>query len=193
MQEKAWFNKNVIHAFPLDIEVNMRKTVSLIVSFLPMYGMANSFDLPTVHSIKNGTQCEISFNDNGHFQSTQYKRCGAGGMEVSGRNPQPPGYGWNESLFSLHPEYTPIGILWAFENKGLSGHGGNRQVTSRKKGYIIFPSVLAAMEYKVDYINRNGGNWARWHSRDPSVQEYYRTAISKMRHPFIDEINKEDK
>jgi len=25
--------------------------------------MANSFDLPTVHSIKNGNQCEISFND----------------------------------------------------------------------------------------------------------------------------------
>ncbi|WP_180812954.1 hypothetical protein, partial [Klebsiella pneumoniae] len=27
------------------------------------YSMADSFDLPTVHSIKNGNQCEISFND----------------------------------------------------------------------------------------------------------------------------------
>ncbi|EIW9274252.1 hypothetical protein NUKP32_37970 [Klebsiella variicola] len=41
----------------------MRKTLSLIVTLLPMYSMANSFDLPTVHSIKNGNQCEISFND----------------------------------------------------------------------------------------------------------------------------------
>ena len=41
----------------------MRKILSLIVALLPMYGMANSFDLPTVHSIKNGTQCEISFNN----------------------------------------------------------------------------------------------------------------------------------
>lgn len=41
----------------------MRKILSLIVVLLPMYGIANSFDLPTVHLIKNGTQCEISFND----------------------------------------------------------------------------------------------------------------------------------
>ena len=41
----------------------MRKILSLIVTLLPMYSMANSFDLPTVHSIKNGNQCEISFND----------------------------------------------------------------------------------------------------------------------------------
>ncbi|EAN4327045.1 hypothetical protein EG703_05395 [Salmonella enterica] len=132
-------------------------------------------------------------DETGHFQSTQYKRCGAGGMEVSGKNPQPPGYGWNESLFSRHPEYSPIGVWWAFENKGLSGQGGNQQITSRKKGYIIFPSVLAAMEYKVDYINRNGGNWANWHSRNPTVQEHYRVAISKMRHTFVDEIKGESK
>ena len=41
----------------------MRKTLFLIVTLLPIYSMANSFDLPTVHSIKNGNQCEISFND----------------------------------------------------------------------------------------------------------------------------------
>ncbi|WP_336666945.1 hypothetical protein [Enterobacter mori] len=41
----------------------MRKILCLIVTLLPMYSMANSFDLPTVHSIKNGNQCEISFND----------------------------------------------------------------------------------------------------------------------------------
>lgn len=41
----------------------MRKILSLIVTLLPMYSMANSFDLPTVHSIKNGNHCEISFND----------------------------------------------------------------------------------------------------------------------------------
>ena len=132
-------------------------------------------------------------DETGHFQSTQYKRCGAGGMEVSGKNPQPPGYGWNESLFSRHPEYSPIGVWWAFENKGLSGQGGNQQITSRKKGYIIFPSVLAAMEYKFDYINRNGGNWANWHSRNPIVQEHYRDTISKMRHTFVDEIKGESK
>ncbi|AIP97689.1 hypothetical protein OC957_003986 [Salmonella enterica] len=48
----------------INVEVDMLKYISLIVALLPMYySMANSFDLPTVHSIKNGTQCEISFND----------------------------------------------------------------------------------------------------------------------------------
>lgn len=41
----------------------MRKTLFLIFTLLPIYSMANSFDLPAVHSIKNRTQCEISFND----------------------------------------------------------------------------------------------------------------------------------
>lgn len=132
-------------------------------------------------------------DETGHFKSTQYKKCGAGGMEVSGKNPQPPGYGWNESLFIRHPEYTPVGVWWAFENKGLSGKGGNTQVTDRKKGYIIFPSVLAAMEYKVDYMNRHNGNWAQWHTRDPVTQENYRNAIMKMRYTFVKEIQKENK
>ncbi|HEK2722724.1 TPA: hypothetical protein SMT55_000293 [Proteus mirabilis] len=132
-------------------------------------------------------------DETGHFKSTQYKKCGAGGMEVSGKDPQPPGYGWNESLFIRHPEYTPVGVWWAFENKGLSGKGGNKQVTDRKKGYIVFPSVLAAMEYKVDYMNRNNGNWAQWHTRDPVTQENYRNAIMKMRYTFVKEIQEENK
>lgn len=37
--------------------------VLLIVAFLSMYSMSNDFDSPIVHSIKNGNQCEISFND----------------------------------------------------------------------------------------------------------------------------------
>ncbi len=40
----------------------MRKYVSLIIAFLPMYSMANSPDFPVVNSTKNGDQCEISFN-----------------------------------------------------------------------------------------------------------------------------------
>ncbi|HGM9954526.1 TPA: hypothetical protein ACKREX_000842 [Providencia stuartii] len=128
-----------------------------------------------------------------HFKSMQYKKCGAGGMEVSGKNPQPPGYGWNESLFTRHSEYTPVGVWWSFENQGMSGKGGNTQVIDRKKGYIIFPSVLAAMEYKVDYMNRHNGNWAQWHTRDPVTQENYRNAIMKMRYPFVKEMQEENK
>ncbi|CCJ71550.1 FIG00554498: hypothetical protein [Cronobacter condimenti 1330] len=127
-----------------------------------------------------------------HFKSVQYKRCGTGGMEVSGRNPQPPGYGWDASIYNKNPEYTPLGVWWSFENKGMSGQGGNKQVTDRKKGYIIFPSVLAAMEYKVDYIKRHDGNWAIWHSRSAAEQENYRKYISTVRHPFSDELLRGD-
>lgn len=45
------------------IEVSMRKYLLLILTLIPLYGMASNFDLPVVRSLKNGKQCEISFND----------------------------------------------------------------------------------------------------------------------------------
>lgn len=120
-----------------------------------------------------------------HFQSMQYRRCGTGGMEAFG---QPPYYGWDAKFFEAAPEFSPIGIWEAFENKGMSTQGGNQQVTDRKKRFVVLPSVLAGMEYKVSYINKHGGNWARWHSTDTSVQSVYRTHIEAIRAKFVNEF-----
>ncbi|MWV10838.1 hypothetical protein F3I62_01920 [Pseudomonas sp. R-28-1W-6] len=120
-----------------------------------------------------------------HFQSMQYRRCGTGGMEAFG---EPPYYGWDASFFEANQDFTPIGIWEAFENQGMSGQGGNQQVTDHKKRFVVLPSVLAGMEYKANYINKHGGNWARWHSTDTNVQTVYRTHIEAIRARFVNEF-----
>ncbi|EKT3967487.1 hypothetical protein NTJ12_002579 [Flavobacterium psychrophilum] len=64
-----------------------------------------------------------------------------------------------------------MGLWEAFENKGMDGKGGNAQVKDRKKKFVILPSVIGGMEYKVFYIKKHNNNYARWHSTDASKQE----------------------
>lgn len=128
-------------------------------------------------------------DETGHFKSLQYKNCGTGGMEAFGN---PPYYGWDKSFFEKNPSYKPVGTWSAFENKGKSGSGGNTQVTDKKKTFIKFPSVIAAMEYKVFYIKKHNGNWARWHNAsDANVQEVYRGYISKIKPKISDSLKDE--
>lgn len=117
-----------------------------------------------------------------HFTSGQYQNCGTGGMEVFG---SPHYYGWDSSLFIEQP----IGTWSAFEGKGLSGNGGNEQVTNRKKEFVKLPSVLAGMEYKIKYIIKYNGNYARWYnSKNIAAQNTYRTELRGVRARFIQEF-----
>lgn len=117
-----------------------------------------------------------------HFESGQYKNCGTGGMEVFG---PPPHYGWDSSLFVENP----VGTWSAYEGKGLSGAGGNAQVTDRKKEFIKFPSVTAGLEYKIKYIIKYNGNYARWFNKDnQTAQNVYRETLKGIKARFIEEI-----
>lgn len=117
-----------------------------------------------------------------HFESGQYKNCGTGGMEVFG---PPPYYGWDPTLFVENP----VGTWSAYEGRGLSGAGGNEQVTDRKKEFIKFPSVTAGMEYKIKYIIKYNGNYARWFNKnDQTAQNVYRKTLKGIRARFIEEI-----
>lgn len=108
-----------------------------------------------------------------HFKSGQYINCGAPGMEVS-EGAKAPKYGWNGDLYDKYPEFTPIGLWEKYENPGKSGKGGNKQVTDKKKKYIVFPSVEAGMHYVAEFILRHNGNIGRWHSlTDKTVQKNY--------------------
>jgi hypothetical protein len=124
-------------------------------------------------------------DETAHFRSLQYVKCGTGGMEAFG---EPPYYGWDSSFFSQHPEFTPTGLWEAFENKGMSGQGGNKQVTDKKKRFIIFPSVLGGMEYKAFYINKHNGNWARWHSTNTTIQSTYKKHLENIRPRYVNEF-----
>jgi RHS repeat-associated protein len=108
-----------------------------------------------------------------HFTSAQYRHTGTGGMEVHG---PPPYYGWTPSYFTQ----PPVGVYSIFENKGLSGVGGNAQVTNRPKQFVIMPSVVAAMMFKANYIQGHDGNYARWFSTNPQTQEIYRKKIQAI-------------
>jgi hypothetical protein len=124
-------------------------------------------------------------DETAHFSSGQYKACGTGGMESFGNAPY---YGWDHFFFEEYPEYKPLGLWNAFENKGMSGLGGNQQVTDKKKSFVILPSVIAGMEYKAFYINKYNGNWARWTSTNSSVQETYKKYISTITAKFVNEF-----
>ena len=106
-----------------------------------------------------------------HFTSGQYKHCGGPGMEAA--NNSHPTYGWNGEMYTKFPQYAPIGLWDAFENKGMSGQGGNTQVTDRKKRYVQFPSVKAGMVYVAEFLVRHNGNIGRWHTTDVNRQPDY--------------------
>jgi hypothetical protein len=108
-----------------------------------------------------------------HFQSTQYRRCGTGGMEVHGPAPY---YGWTPDFYSE----PPIGTWAAFEGAGLSGVGGNAQVTNRKKVFVVVSSVRVGMEFKAKYIVHYNGNYARWFSTDANAQAVYRKTLESI-------------
>ncbi|MGK3141390.1 hypothetical protein [Pantoea sp. C2G6] len=121
-----------------------------------------------------------------HFTSGQYQYCGAPGMEVHGA---PPAYGWSSDFFLQHPEYQPIGIWSKKEGRGLSGQGGNSQVTDKPKQFVVFDSVESSMEYIVYYINKHGGNYARWYSTQDSAQKLYREECGAIKPRFTNEFS----
>ncbi len=98
-----------------------------------------------------------------------------------------PNYGWDGSLYKTHPEYTPVGLWESFENKGMSGQGGNKQVTDKKKKYIKFSSVEAGMMYIANFIQRHNGNVGRWHALDdhPRCPEKLRKKYKNMYPPEL--------
>lgn len=114
-----------------------------------------------------------------HFTSKQYQNCGTGGMEVFGKAPF---YGWDSTLFIEEP----IGTWSAFEGKGLSEQGGNQQETSKKKEFIKLSSVLIGMEYKINYIIKYNGNYARWYNTKTDAQEKYRSSLLNIKAKFIE-------
>ncbi|PZC02776.1 hypothetical protein C3J70_07690 [Klebsiella pneumoniae subsp. pneumoniae] len=121
-----------------------------------------------------------------HFTSGQYQHCGAPGMEVHGA---PPAYGWSSDFFSQHPEYQPTGIWSKKEGRGLSGQGGNSQVTDKPKQFVVFDSVESSMECIVYYINKHGGNYARWYSTQDSAQKLYREECGAIKPRFTNEFS----
>ncbi|WPQ61468.1 RHS repeat-associated core domain-containing protein [Chitinophaga sancti] len=124
-----------------------------------------------------------------HFKSGGYKHTGTGGMEAKdGHENDAPYYGWDKSIFQKYPEFTPTGIWLAYEGPGMSGKGGNAQVTDHPKSFVILPSVTAGMMLKADYIERYNGHYERWAGLTPSVQENYKKTLSGITPQIVREL-----
>lgn len=114
-----------------------------------------------------------------HFKSKQYQNCGTGGMEAFGAAPY---YGWDSNLFTEQP----VGTWSSFEGKGLSGSGGNAQVTTKQKEFVKLPSVVAGMEYKIKYIIKYNGNYPRWFNKsDATAQKTYINSLKNIKAKFV--------
>ncbi|WP_321889019.1 hypothetical protein [Paraburkholderia bannensis] len=94
-------------------------------------------------------------------------------MEIHGN---PPAYGWNPAFFTE----LPTGTWSAYEGAGLSGAGGNAQVTDHPKTFVVVSSVRIGMEFKARYIVAYNGNYARWFSTEAHAQEVYRATLNTV-------------
>ncbi|ENY1824923.1 hypothetical protein ACFVMS_001332 [Salmonella enterica] len=92
-------------------------------------------------------------------------------------------------FFAQHPEYQPTGIWSKKEGKGLSGHGGNAQVTDKPKQFVVFYSVESSMEYIVYYINKHSLNYSWWYSTQESAQKLYRKECGAIIPKFTNEFS----
>jgi hypothetical protein len=113
-----------------------------------------------------------------NFTSGQFKHTGTAGMQVEGPAPY---YGWTPSYFTD----LPTGTWSIFENKGLSGIGGNAQNTKTKTAFVLMPSVSSGMIFLANFIIGHDGNPGRWFSTDPARQNLYNTTIMKNVTPTI--------
>jgi hypothetical protein len=117
-----------------------------------------------------------------HFKSEQYQNCGTGGMESFGDAPY---YGWDSTLFTEQP----VGTWSAFEGAGLSGKGGNAQDTIKKKVFVKLSSVVVGMEYKIKYIIKYDGNYARWFNKsDQTAQKAYEDSLVGVKARIVEEL-----
>lgn len=59
--------------------------------------------------------------------------------------------------------------------------------TGQERRFIVFPSVKDAMLFLAAYINNYGGNFARWNSTDPAIQEQYRNKVMAVTPSIVNE------
>ncbi|OCG65577.1 hypothetical protein A9G48_10640 [Gilliamella sp. wkB18] len=181
---RAWFIHPLAMVSYFNEEINLIRNYTLENAELALRAIYEKYGKDMAIIIERMYRSETA-----HFKSLQYKKTGTGGMESFG---YPPYYGWDKEFFLLNPNYTPIGTTHLFENVGLSKQGGNAQIKDRPKEFIIFPSVLAAMEYLVFYINKYNGNYARWHSTNSAVQEAYKNILNKIIPRIVNKIEEEN-
>lgn len=100
--------------------------------------------------------------ETGHFTSGQYKRTGSAGMEKG---------------------------KWPGISSKVSYYRARDNQDNRLVDFIIWDNVYDFMIYLSDYIDRHGGDWARWNSRNIYRKNDYKRKVKAVKNKWI--ISKE--
>lgn len=97
-----------------------------------------------------------------HFRSKQYQLSGSAGMEAGN---------WKD----LDPKsYT----TFQMNDNHLTGE-------KKLRTFIKWNNVLDFCIYLSDYIDRHGGNYARWNSTNPERQDKYINKVNSIKARFV--------
>jgi hypothetical protein len=103
-----------------------------------------------------------------HFDSGQYRSTGSGGMEDGA---------WGKTVAPYFPNGYNV-VYFRDNNPAVRG-------TSAPLPFIVWPSVDLFVRFLSDYIDRHGGNYARWNSTNAGRQTKYRADIAKVSSQFV--------
>lgn len=93
-----------------------------------------------------------------HFTSSQYVKTGSAGMEKGS---------------------------WSNISKNVSYVKMRDNQDKRLVDFIVWDNVYDFCSYLSDYIDRNGGNWARWNSINSATQKSYASKVNQIRNKWI--------
>ena len=119
-------------------------------------------------------------NETRHFTSGQFKNGYSPGMENFSKTGTYP-YGWTSLLkFSeAYPEYKPTGLTAPL----VEG-----QNTGKKKVFVKFPSLEAAMFFLAITLKARGNNPGKWHSNNLAAQTEYNRRLNTIKPRIINTL-----
>jgi hypothetical protein len=120
-------------------------------------------------------------NETRHFTSGQFKNGYSPGMENFSKTGTFP-YGWGNTLKNFseaYPEYKPTGLT----NPLIEG-----QNTGKKKVFVKFPSLEAAMFFLAIVLKARGNNPGKWHSNNLAAQTEYNRRLNTIKPRIINTL-----
>jgi hypothetical protein len=136
----------------------------------------------SVFGIDVATNVELIYrNETAHFTSGQFLNGYSAGMENFSKKGEFP-YGWGKTLINFsntYPDYKPTGLTKPI----VEG-----QKTGKKKVFVKFPNLEAAMFFLAIVLKARGNDVGKWHSNDIAAQTEYRRRLNTIKPKTINSL-----
>lgn len=117
-----------------------------------------------------------------HFKSSQFKKTYSAGME---RFSEEFPFGWGNELRNFVKEYPEYGTEEEFSTLPFT-----ESKTGKKKYFVKFPSLEAAIMFLGYVMKQRKNNAGSWYSTKEESQKRYNDTIKKIEPTIINSINK---